>query len=952
MSDTRLLVRVLGPVEVEVAGAPAPLSRSLRALVGALAVDAGRVVPSDVLTERLWQDDALGVAPVTLHSYVSRLRGRLRDPAGAQAVPALLTRPPGYTWELDASSLDAAAASSLLAQARGEPDPRTAKVHVEEALALWRGPAYADLTHDFARTEAARLDAERWQTEVLGAQLDLELGRHREVLPDLLALLEREPLDEDVRAAVMLALYRSGRHSQALEAYEAGRLLLAESLGADPGPALRRLHQQVLQHDPALAPPTGPPLDLTTSPSPPVTPRSTIPVPTTALVGREDDLDDVIGRLRGGVRLLTLTGTGGVGKTRLATAAALAAADDFPDGVHLVPLATLTDPAMVVPTIAHVLGLAPQQPGAALHDVMTHLADRRALVVLDNAEHLLEAGADVHRLVAGTPRTAWLVTSRAPLRVSGEHERLVEPLSLTGRSAADASDSPAVRLFVERARAVAHRFVLDDDNAAAVVEVCARLAGIPLALELAAARLRVMGPDVLLQHLDEALASGARDLPDRQRTMRATLEWSHGLLDEDAARLYRRLGVFSGGWTLPLLQQVEGPDSLAALETLVEHSLISVAWGPREPRYRMLEPVAQHARSLLAEEERAGAAARHAAAYVALAERAARGYRGAEQVHWLRVADAEHANLLAAFDAALVLDDHETAARIVWALWLYWWFRNHGVVGRRAAATAAALPDLPPALRVRAHVALAAMAFSQDDRSAAAAAWTTAFAEAQAIGDREAEGHCVAGFGIVAIADGDLGAAATWHRRAIALAEPLDDDTDGPWIVAINHVWLGTALFDSGHTEQALEHFGRGLLLAQRNGDRLASYVARWNLSRAFLGRDDDAARGHLVAGIELSAEMGDRANLSYFLDALVAIEGRRADLAAPERLAALLGAASALRDLAGPDGYSYYLPDVASRERAAARIRDVLGDAAWERAVEHGRALDADAAVALALSD
>lgn len=939
-------VRVLGPVEVEVDGRPVPLTPALRALVAALAVSPGRIVAADALVARIWDAE---VAPVTLQSYVSRLRRRLAGPGTPVPQPPLLTRAPGYRWDLDATSLDAAAFGAALERARAEDDTARARATVGAALAAWRGTPYADVPQAFARAEAARLEALRLQTRQLAAELDLALGRHQEVVEELQALLADQPLDEGLRALTMLALYRCDRAGQALEVYEQGRRALAESLGADPGPALRRLHEQVLRHDRALHLGADVPV---AAPDPGTTTRrpvAALPVPTTPLVGREDDLAEVVDRLRAGTRLLTLTGTGGVGKTRLATAAARAASPDFPGGVHLVPLATVGDPGLVLPTVARALGLARHDTATALGEVADHLAGRRALLVLDNLEHLLEAGPDVARLVAACPDLAVLVTSRAPLRVGGEQERLVEPLSVRSDGTGPAG-SPAARLFVERARAVTHRFATDGSDDEAVAEICARLAGIPLALELAASRLRVLDPQSLLLRLDEALGAGARDLPDRQRTMRATLDWSHRLLDPDAAKLYRRLAVFHGGWTLPLLHEVEGPDALAALETLVEHSLVAVTWGEHEPRYRLLEPVRQHARTLLGDDERVATGRRHAAAYLDLAERAACGYRGSEQVRWLGIVDREHANLHAALELSLAEGDAEVAARTVWALWLYWWFRHHSVVGRRLAAAATGLAGLSSSSRTRAHVALAAMAFAQDDRDAAATAWSTALEAATADGDVEAAAHAEAGLGIVALASGDLAGATARHRRAIALAGGLDEASDGPWIVAINHVWLGTALLEQGRVDEALEAFDRGLALARRSGDRLASFVALWNLARAWQGRDDDTAHRHLVAGTTLAQEVGDRANLSYFLDAMVAIEGRRERLGDPGRLAALLGAAAAQRDRAGTDGYSYYLPDVESRDRAADRVRTLLGEDAYADAVRRGGALDVDAAVALAL--
>jgi tetratricopeptide (TPR) repeat protein len=377
-------------------------------------------------------------------------------------------------------------------------------------------------------------------------------------------------------------------------------------------------------------------------------------------------------------------------------------------------------------------------------------------------------------------------------------------------------------------------------------------------------------------------------------------------------------------------------------------------WSPEgRPRYSMLEPILQHARRLALPAEHDRAAASHARACLALAERAARGYLDVEQVQWLEVVDDEHANLLAALDRCVVSGEHETAARLAWSLWLYWWFRGYATLGRRTATTAASLPGASARARNRATIAVAAMAYAQGDFAAAGAAWLASRDEASRLGDVEAEAHSEAGVGIVAITAGELAAAQVHQRRAIALAETLDADSDGPWILAINHVWLGTELLETGRRDEALDHFHLGRRLADERGDRLGAFVALWNLARAEAGTDDDEAHRHLREGIQLSREVGDLANLSYFLDALVVIELRRTDPAARDlaRLATLVGAAEACRDLGNGQAYGgYYLPDDEARDAAAAQLASELGEDAYAEQVRAGRVLGLDAAVALAL--
>ncbi|MEO9322704.1 BTAD domain-containing putative transcriptional regulator [Nocardioides sp. C4-1] len=956
MSD--VAVRVLGPLQLGRDGVDSELMPALRSLLAALVVDAPRVVSADTLLARLWDDDDGSTA--TLHSYVSRLRGRLGP-------GVLVTQAPGYRLDLAPDAVDAVRFAGLLRAARQEPDPATARGLVAEAVGLWRGEAFADVPQRFARAEATRLGEQLLEAHELAADLDLRLGRHRAVVDALTPLVGREPLREGLRGALIVALYRSGRQAAALEAYDEGRRLLADELGVDPGPELRRLHEQVLRQDPALDPPgtdapVGPPAATGATAPPavarPVAGATPLLEPPNALVGREELVDEVAALLTGASRLTTLTGAGGVGKTRLALAVTARVRQAFADGVVTVPLATVLDAALVLPTIAHALGRALPGPADAAgdlrHGLVAALDGRQVLLLLDNLEHLLEAATDVAWLAASCPGLTVLVTSRAPLRVAGEAELLVDPLAVP-TSVGDAEASPAVTLFVTRAKAVARSFQLDDATVGPVTEICRRLGGIPLAIELAAARVRVLAPDVLLDRLDEALASGARDLPERQRTMRATLDWSYRLLDEPAQRLFRDLAVFSGGWTLELLHDVLGPDVVVALEDLVEHSLVTVSWSlDAQPRYSMLEPIQQHARRLIVPDEHDAAVAAHAAACLALAERAARGYMEADQVRWLQVVDAEHANLLAAIERSTASGDHDTVGRITFALWLYWWMRGHSVLGRRLAATAATLPLATDRTRNRATIALAAMAFAQGDHEAAGAAWAGARDGGARLGDVEAEAHSEAGLGIVAISRGDLETAQRHHRRAIALAETLGRDTDGPWILTTNHVWLGTALLESGEREEALDLFRRGRRLADERGDRLGAFLALWNLARTQAGTDDAEAHRHLSEGIRLSHEVGDLANLSFYLDALVVVELRRDDLGRAEhrRLATLLGAAEACRDLGNSSSYSgYYLPDDDARDAAIETLRRDLGATAYDDAVRAGRVLGVDGAVALALS-
>ena len=671
-------------------------------------------------------------------------------------------------------------------------------------------------------------------------------------------------------------------------------------------------------------------------------------MPPTALLGRDGEVEALTEQLCGGrARLVTLTGVGGVGKSRLAIEVAGRAAAAFPDGAAWVPLAAVADPSLVVPAVGRAVGLSGVEGLDAADVIAGALRGARMLLVIDNLEHVLDAVAGLGELLENCPGVVVLATSRAALRLRGEHEYPVPPLAVPAHSAGAraVAASPAGALFVERARAVAPGFDVDEENAADVARLCARLAGIPLALELAAAKVRVLSPALLMTRLVAAMASGgARDLPSRQRTITATLDWSYDLLGADEQRLFRRLGVFTGGFSLDAAEAVAGGDVLAALENLVAQSLVQVH---PDGRYSQLEPVLHFARTKLGEGEEAHEARLlHARYFLDLAERNVPAYRRAEAVEALAITAREEGNFEAALEATLALGQGELTGRLCWALWLDWWLRGHLLTGRRFAERALRT-EQSPSTRIGTLLTLSAMTFAQGDLEASTPGWTEARALALSIGDDAGQAHGAAGEGLIALAIGDHDTAERAFRDSIELsAGGIDDDE---WLWTLCHVWLGTIALLRGSPQEALALVDTALTAARARGDRLAIYIALFTGAQAAIALGDaDRARAQLEEGVRLSRETGDLANLAYVLDALAVVES---SAGRGRRVALLLGAAQALREAVGSNVYGYYQPDEALRDAAAASARALLGPDGFDDAVDEGRRLDPEQAAQLALA-
>ncbi|MDF5753679.1 BTAD domain-containing putative transcriptional regulator [Spongiactinospora sp. TRM90649] len=681
---------VLGPLTVTGAdGRQAEIGGArLRALLVRLALDPGRVVTVEELSEALWGGTPPADPANALQSLVSRLRRALPRPHGLTSAPG------GYRLAVPREAIDAHRFERLAAEGRaalGAGDPRTAVRTLGDALALWRGPALADLADaPFAVAaatwlEEARLAATEDHFEaglatgaVTGTVAGTVVGTVAGTVAGLRELAARHPRRERVRGLLMKALYAAGRQAEALAGYEEFRQGLADELGVDPGPELREIHLALLRADPAL------PRAAAEIP-PPVAaarPRGNLRVPLTSFVGRTAEIERISAQFKES-RLVTLVGPGGAGKTRLATTIAA----DRPRGAWLAELASVTDPADVPAAVLGALG----NPGflrgggrenSVAPDAMRRLTEALSgsdtLLVLDNCEHVVEAVASLaEELLGRCGRLHVLATSREPLGIGGEALCPVPPLPLPDQ-VGHWRDSAAVRLFADRVAAVRPGFTVDDGNAEVVVEICRRLDGLPLAIELAAARLRSLTLEQVAERLGDRfglLGGGSRTALPRHQTLRAVVAWSWDLLTGDERALAERLSVFPAGARLEAVERVGG--SLDLVAALVDKSLVRVDAGPR---YRMLETIREYGVERLAESGHlAEARAAHAAYYLELAERAEPYVRGGEQRPWVAMLDTEYDNLLGALHWAVDTADAETAIRLAAALSMYWTIRGDGM---------------------------------------------------------------------------------------------------------------------------------------------------------------------------------------------------------------------------------------------------------------------------------
>ena len=733
----------------------------------------------------------------------------------------------------------------------------------------------------------------------------------------------QHPFRERLWGQLMLALYRAGRQAEALEAYQRARRVLVDELGIEPGPELRELERAILAQDVRVAGPAARPRPR----------RRRCRRRPHRLIGRARELGEVAALLATpGVRLVTLTGPGGAGKTRLALA--VAAAEQARERV-LVDLAPLARVELVASALADALGV-PESPGRPLADaVADHLAQRWLLLVVDNVEHLTDAASLLAELLRRAPGLQLLVTSRVRLQLAGEHEYVVPPLD----------EGDAVALFSARARAADAGFRLDDANAAAVTAVCRALDGLPLAIELAAARAKLLPPEALLRRLGaplDLLGSGGPDRPPRQRSLRATLDASHDLLDHEQRRVFAWLAAFSGGFRIDDAEAVCGPATVDTLAALLDQSLL-VRRPDRggEPRLGMLETVRAYARERLGlRSEAAEVHRRHAERYAELADALDQSRSAADPPLLARV-DAERHNLRAAIDWAAAAGERDLELRIAGRLRPYWSIRSQLEEGSSLLEDALARDRGPrDELRAGALTALGVISYQQGRYDRSRAVWDEALAIYEALGH---ELGCARLLYLQGSLLGVIGEIDAGIARLRAAADLYRENGDLSRLGAAlgNTAVLASTVGDNDGAKVLLDE---ALAVHERACNPWGELLTRCNLGRVALRCDEhDAAGAHLQRALELAGELGSRQLTAHALEALGELAAARGDL---ERAGTLIGAAEGELEAMGAPFEQF---EREMHEQTLERLRERLGDETLQRLRQVGRELPVERAVAAA---
>jgi predicted ATPase/DNA-binding SARP family transcriptional activator len=975
---------VLGPLAVTHAGASVELAGGLRRrLLAALLVNARTVVSADRLIDVLWGDDPPRSALRSLHNQVWRVRAALDECAPGSA-KALVTQAPGYVLAIEPAAVDSWRFEQALAEAVAEAParPEYAVARLTEALELWRGPAFAEFTgEEFCRYEAMRLEELRLVAVEERFGTSLGLGRHAELIGEIEAFAAEHPFRERPRGLLMTALYRSGRQADAVAAYRDFRALLAEQLGLEPSAELRERHEHMLRGDAAPA---------AESRAPGGRPGGNLRLELSGLVGRDEDIAAALDTLKR-ARITTLTGVGGVGKTRFAARLAAESRTRFADGVWMCELAAVRDGGLVPDVLATTLGVQQPQGLTVTDGLVDFLRSRRALLVIDNCEHVLDAAAHLVDALAGScPGVRVLATSREPLGVEGEHVLPVRPLAVPppGAGLDRLAEVPSVGLLVDRARAAVPTFTLGTHNAAAVAAICRGLDGLPLAIELAATRLRTMSADEiagLLERRLHFLHSTLRVREERHSTLAAVVDWSCALLEPLTRTVFERLSVLVGSFTMDDAvaiasdEEIDPASAGDAVIDLVHKSMLAADTDRVPSRYTMLETLRIYGRERL---ERSGsldrARRRHAAHCLAVAEASMAGLVGPDEARWAARIAGLLDDLRGAHSWALTAEP----AMAVWlsaALLRYTSAHGPSEVYGWADRAAAAVPDgAGPHLAATLAVAAAGAARRGDLTGATELAQRALRAVPRQ--DDPVRRHALWVLARVASFEGRFGEAATLYMAVARLAERVGDEYSVAYVTA------------SSALQYAYQGRTAGAMLLARRARRLASATRNptaiaWSdyaLGVALQDRDPDQAVATLAQAREVGTAGGNTYLPGVALSVAAAIMVRHGDpyqaarltaevigywsreshwaqqwvalrtavvllrrLGQDESAATLYGALRASRAAIPPVG-----ADAARLDAAVAELTGRLGAGRFAAAMAQGARLSDDDAVAFARSE
>jgi predicted ATPase/DNA-binding SARP family transcriptional activator len=932
--------------------------RSARSLLLLLLATPGHRLPRDIVVDRLWPQARPGAGLSSYYQAVRALRRVIEthlSPADAAAFIEVARNEIAVSahvpcWiDVDAFETAVAAAASA------GPDRRD---RLRAAVALYAGGLLTDepvAEWMIARREQLHV---AWQRATLDlAELDRLAGEPLATVASLEDVVASDPTSEDAHRALIQAFLAAGQRTRALRQYERCRRSLLDDLGIEPSADTQALLTTL------RAPPGAQPVTADNAAR-----WYNLPAPANRLVGREREIEAIQDLLwRPDVRLVTLTGPGGVGKTRLALEGASTLADDFAAGVCFVALAPISDSRLTIPTIAKSLGVREVGSRPLLERLQEHLRELDLLLMLDNFEQVVTAAPDIADLLATCPKLKMLVTSRTPLRISAEHELDVPPLasppaeSFPSFSAIARSD--AVTLFVQRAQAVRGDFALTEQNAEALAEICRRLDGLPLAIELAAARSKILSPTALLARLThrlEVLTGGPRDAPDRLRTMRDAIAWSYDLLDPDQQVLFRRLSVFVGGFRLEAAEHVgresgagsreydglTASDSrlpspvsvLDGVEALVGGSLLRVVdQEDGGTRYEMLETIREFGLERLEASGESDSIRERLATYlIAFGEATIppMTFMGQEALDNLTV---EMANVRAAIIWALDRGDAETSLRLIVASFSLWIFRANPSDARQWLDTALAM-DAPVAETTRAQALFCAsgLASFQGDRTEATRLAEESLAISRAHGNAHGVAVALLCLGIIAEWEGDLDLAATHYAEALGLERELDK----PYWIALFLSNLADVTLWLGETARAAEYAEEGLLRWRQAGTNWGIALSLGTVAAVASEQGDQPRAAQLYREcLSLHTDLGDRRGIAGTLAGVAGVALAWDD---EVQAARLLGAARAMGDAIGVSQLTHHV----QYERNLAATRDRMGEPAFAIAFEAGRALPPEVAI------